>query len=163
MSTGKIVAGVLLGAGAIATAVHFTRWKNVSAFDDLIKKHAQANGIEPSLVKAVIATESGFDPAASRFEPHLNDSSFGLMQVLTHTAGDVGVSADELKTPEGGIIAGTRYLRIMFKTFNGDEAKAIMAYNAGPGRIGSGHSNWPYWYRVKFNQLALELAGKGIA
>lgn len=152
----------IMGLGAIATAARYATWHNVDAFDAEIKATADRFGLLPDLVKGIVATESSFNPDATRPEPQINDASYGLMQVLTGTAAQMGYSKDQLQTVQGGLDAGCQYLRHMFDMFNGDEAKAIQAYNEGPGNVEKGRTDWKYFFTVKFHQLALEAAGKGI-
>src|SRR5687768_17085793 len=57
-----------------------------SQFDSLIAQHAEANGLSPVLVRAVIETESAFNPrAVSRV------GAMGLMQLMPGTARELGV------------------------------------------------------------------------
>ena len=60
-------------------------------FDTLVYAEAARRGLDPLLIKAVIATESSFNPQALRPEPQINDASRGLMQILYGTAKMMGV------------------------------------------------------------------------
>jgi hypothetical protein len=100
---------------------------------------ASSKGLDPVLVCAVIAQESAWDPRAYRFEPHINEASYGLMQVLESTARWMGLTGDveRLYDPETGITVGCDYLvwlRNFYKN-DGDVRKMLGGYNAGP-------SNW---------------------
>jgi len=115
-----------------------TRWKRENDFDAIIKSVALKHNVEPALIKAVIARESGFKPGASRSEPQLHDASAGLMQILYSTAksqgytGPFGSMTDNtgLFDPAINIEYGTRYLRTcLYKT--GGRANAISMYNGG--------------------------------
>jgi len=98
-----------------------------SGFDPLIAREAQQVGVEPALVKAVIAAESAFDPrAVSR------KGARGLMQLMPATARDLGVR-DSFE-PAQNIRGGTRYLRRMLDRY-GDVRRALAAYNAGPTAV----------------------------
>lgn len=96
-------------------------------YDHLILQVASQYEVEPGLVKAVIAAESNFRPhAVSRV------GAQGLMQLMPATAADLGV-----ERPFGvveNIDGGVRYLRAMLDRF-GDVARALAAYNAGPGAV----------------------------
>ena len=59
---------------------------NEDLFDELIWSHGQGANVDPLLIKAIIAQESGFRPQAQRAEPRINDASRGLMQILYATA-----------------------------------------------------------------------------
>lgn len=152
----------ILGLTGLATAARFAIWPNIDKYDAEIKAAADKYGILPDLVKAMVATESAFKPDAVRQEPQIHDASYGLLQVLTGTAADLGYSQADLQTVQGGLDAGCKYLAHLFAEFNGDEAKAIQAYNEGPGNVRAGHHDWGYWFRVKFHQLALEASGHGV-
>jgi soluble lytic murein transglycosylase-like protein len=97
-------------------------------FAGLIAEASAKYGVDGSLIEAVIATESGFRPLA---ESHAGAK--GLMQLMDGTARGLGVtdSFDPVQNIEGG----TRYLSLMLRKYDGNEAVALAAYNAGPGRI----------------------------
>lgn len=96
-------------------------------FDGLIARTARSYGVEPALVKAVIAAESGFDvDAVSRV------GAQGLMQLMPATARELGVRAP--LRPHDNVQGGVLYLRQMLDRF-GDVSLALAAYNAGPGAV----------------------------
>ncbi|MFF2886785.1 lytic transglycosylase domain-containing protein [Paenibacillus sp. NPDC057967] len=99
-----------------------------SPFAGLIQHASAKYGVDPSLIQAVIATESGFNPIAQS-----HAGAKGLMQLMDGTARGLGVtdSFDPVQNIEGG----TRYLAMLLRKYGGDEAVALAAYNAGPGRI----------------------------
>ena len=105
-------------------------------YDHLILEVAALHGVEPGLVKAVIAAESNFKPqAVSRV------GAQGLMQLMPATAAELGVDR-----PFGvveNIDGGVRYLRAMLDRF-GDVARALAAYNAGPGAVDRHRGVPPY-------------------
>ena len=51
-------------------------------YDDLITYHASANSVRPELVRAVIQTESAFNPRARS-----SKGAMGLMQLMTFIDG----------------------------------------------------------------------------
>ena len=119
-------------------------------FDDLIAEHAKANDLNPVLVRAVIETESAFNPRAiSRV------GAMGLMQLMPGTARDLGV-VDPFD-PEDNIRGGTKYLRSLLDRFDGNVEHALAAYNAGPGAVEKYDGVPPYRetrnYVAKINRI----------
>ncbi|MEO5672482.1 MAG: lytic transglycosylase domain-containing protein [Ramlibacter sp.] len=102
-----------------------------------LREASRAQDIDYDLLKALIATESGFDPRA--VSPK---GAVGLMQVMPATAERYGVTADKLMAvdrkladPRTNIRAGTRYLRYLLDLFPGNLELALAAYNAGEGAV----------------------------
>jgi soluble lytic murein transglycosylase-like protein len=92
--------------------------------DRIVREAAERHNVDPALVKAVITTESGWNPqAVSR------KGAVGLMQLIPTTAQRFGVnnSFDPAQNVEGG----TSYLRTLLDRYNGDLPKSLAAYNAG--------------------------------
>lgn len=108
------------------------------SLDNLIVQISNKHGVDPALTKAVISTESSFDVNARRYEPHLKDSSLGLMQLLTKTAKWMlkksDLSESELLRPDVNIEAGVRYLKYQLNRYKNNIKHAILSYNAGSVR-----------------------------
>ena len=92
--------------------------------DRIVREAAERNNLDPALVKAVISTESGWNPKAIS-----RKGAVGLMQLIPGTAQRYGVnnSFDPAQNIEGG----TRYLKSLLVRYNGDLTKSLAAYNAG--------------------------------
>jgi len=115
---------------------------NIARYEPLILANASAYAIDPALVKAVIAVESAFDPAAVS-----DKGALGLMQVMAGTGARYGVTADarrsieqKLLDPSTNVRIGARYLRDLLVLYGGDVSLALAAYNAGEGAV-SRHAN----------------------
>lgn len=89
-----------------------------------VKRLAPRYGLDPALVLAVIAVESGFQ--ADAVSPK---NAKGLMQLIPETATRFGV-VDSFD-PEDNLQGGMRYLSSLLQTFGGDMTLATAAYNAG--------------------------------
>ncbi len=96
--------------------------------DGIVRREAARCGVDPALVRAVIANESGFNPGATS-----PCGAQGLMQLMPDTARGLGVS--DAYDPAQNVAGGTRYLRGLLDRFGGDASLAVAAYNAGPGAV----------------------------
>jgi hypothetical protein len=126
----------------------FEQSKTYKAVKPLLREASKTHGIDYSLLKAVITTESGFNPNA--VSPK---GAVGLMQLIPPTARRYGVTAGKgssiakkLTDPKTNIKAGARYLADLIKMFPGRLELALAAYNAGEGavqRAGNKIPNYP--------------------
>ena len=95
-------------------------------FADIVDAAARRHGVDPDLVHAVIAVESGY--RASVQSPA---GAQGLMQLMPGTQRDLGVA--DAFDPRQNIDAGVAYLRRLTDEFG--TVLALAAYNAGPGAV----------------------------
>lgn len=98
---------------------------------------ARAHGVDPRLVAAVARRESAFDANAVS-----QKGACGVMQLMPATARYLGVQ--NVFDARENIFAGTRYLRTLLDTFNGDLDLVLAAYNAGPGAVEKHRGVPPY-------------------
>lgn len=99
-------------------------------FGDAIRWAADRHGVDGLLVASVVEAESSFDPlAVSR------KGAVGLMQLMPTTAALIGDDTSQLTEPYRNLDLGTRYLGQLLNRYEGDLAKALAAYNAGPGNV----------------------------
>jgi soluble lytic murein transglycosylase len=93
---------------------------------------AEAAGIDPLLLLALVREESRYDAQAVSWA-----RAVGLAQLLPSTARamarDRSMTAQALTDPATNLRLGARYLRIQLDRFRGDVRLALAAYNAGPG------------------------------
>ncbi|MCE5194274.1 MAG: lytic transglycosylase domain-containing protein [Nitrospiraceae bacterium] len=98
------------------------------AYSQIAEEKAKENNLDPSLVHAVIKTESNWNhQAVSR------KGAMGLMQLMPNTANAMKVKNPF--DPEENIQGGTKYLRYLVERFNGNLTLALAAYNAGPTTV----------------------------
>ncbi len=95
-----------------------------SRYASHVRAAAQANGVEPPLISAVISAESGYNASAQS-----SKGAGGWMQRRPETAKRYRVT-DRLD-PAQNIHGGTRYLRDLLRLFNNDLKLVLAAYNAG--------------------------------
>ena len=110
---------------------------NLKKYEPLVRQAAAEFSLDPALLKAVMAAESGFNPMA--VSPR---GAIGLMQITPETAHRYGVQGDDKKTlmekltdPKINIRLGARYLRDLMKMFPNEQHLALASYNAGEGSV----------------------------
>jgi hypothetical protein len=99
-----------------------------------VVEESLAAGLDPLLAAAIIDVESGYDTRARSWI-----GARGLMQLLPETmaqeAARNGMAAGDPDDPVANVRLGIRYFRRLLDLFEREE-NALMAYNAGPNRIG---------------------------
>jgi soluble lytic murein transglycosylase len=127
-----LVLGVLVASGAFDHAL-----KELTLplqHEDVIRQQASEKGVDAALIAAVIYAESKFRDQES------SAGARGLMQITPEAAkfiekqsGGTTFKLEDLSDPEINIRYGTFLLRELLDRYEGDEAAALAAYNAGPG------------------------------
>jgi soluble lytic murein transglycosylase-like protein len=117
-----------IGTKARAVMPHQNAAATRSRFDAHIREASRLYHRPEALIRAVIKVESNFDPRAVS---HAN--AHGLMQMLPATAERMMVT--DIFDPRQNILGGTRYLRVLANTFNGNLQLTIAGYNAGEGAV----------------------------
>lgn len=98
-----------------------------ASLDELVKRASAATGVDSSLIRGVIQTESAGNPKA--VSPK---GAIGLMQLMPATAAELGVDP---RDPSQNVLGGARYLASLLKRYDGNEKLALAGYNAGPGAV----------------------------
>jgi peptidoglycan lytic transglycosylase len=102
--------------------------------EDVIRQQAEEKEVDAALIAAVIYSESKFRDQTS------SAGARGLMQITPEAAehiekqsGGSTFELSDLADPELNIRYGTFLLHELLERYDGDEAAALAAYNAGPG------------------------------
>ncbi|HSS40957.1 MAG TPA: lytic transglycosylase domain-containing protein [Solirubrobacterales bacterium] len=102
--------------------------------EDVIRQQADEKGVDAALIAAVIYSESKFRDQTS------SAGARGLMQITPEAAETIARNSNattfelkDLGDPEINIRYGTFLLAEFLDRYDGDEAAALAAYNAGPG------------------------------
>lgn len=125
---GVNISGEISGSAEIGSGSTGTDETKPTDYEDLIQSASTKYGIPVDLIKAVIDTESSFNPNVVS-----SAGAKGLMQLMDGTARGLGVSNPF--DPAQSIDGGVRYLSYQLKRFDGQEKMALAAYNAGPSRV----------------------------
>lgn len=120
-----------------ALARYLEQHPALKKYDAILKQAATDYSVEPALLKAVMAAESGFNPLA--VSPK---GAVGLMQIMPATAERYGLQGDAKKSveqkladPKTNIRLGARYLRDLHKMFPMQQHLVLASYNAGEGAV----------------------------
>jgi soluble lytic murein transglycosylase-like protein len=98
----------------------------------IVHEAADRHSVDPALVRAVIETESNWNPSAIS-----RKGAVGLMQLMPTTAQRFG--ANDFYTPQQNVEAGVTYLKTLLERYNGNLDLALAAYNAGEGAVDRAH------------------------
>jgi soluble lytic murein transglycosylase-like protein len=100
--------------------------------EKLVREAANRHRVDPALVRAVIETESNWNPKAWSHK-----GAGGLMQLIPTTAQRYG--AFDVFDPQQNIDAGVKHLKWLLERYNGNLDLALAAYNAGEGAVDRVH------------------------
>ncbi|MGO1856621.1 MAG: lytic transglycosylase domain-containing protein [Psychrobacter sp.] len=101
---------------------------NRNAYDNYIRASAARHGVDPALMKAMMHTESAFNPNARS-----PVGAQGLMQLMPATARRFKVSNPW--NPAENIEGSAKYIAWLMRRFNNNVEHAIAGYNAGEGNV----------------------------
>lgn len=97
-------------------------------FDAHVQEAAAIYQLPVALLRAVIRTESDFDPSVTSV-----DGAIGLTQLMPFTAKEMGVVLPF--DPRQNVLGGARYLRGLANLWKGNLVLTIASYNAGAGAV----------------------------
>jgi len=123
-----------------------------SVYGDLIASAAEAHGVNPILVQALVQVESNYQPRARSPK-----GAMGLMQIMPATAREYKVR--NAYDPKANIDAGIRKLKGLLEMYKSDVAMALAAYNAGEGAVQKYKGIPPYRETQNYVSRILAIAG----
>lgn len=101
---------------------------------ELADMYAEQYGLDPTVFRRMIMQESGFDPEAR----NERSGALGIAQIMEDSGRQPGYGVDPIEDrldPEESLRFGAQYLRAMLDRYDGDYARALAAYNAGPTTV----------------------------
>jgi soluble lytic murein transglycosylase-like protein len=119
-------------------------------YDAFIQEAADLYKIPVALIRAVIKSESDYDPrVVSAMDAK------GLMQLMPAVEAEMGVT--NVFDPRDNILGGTRLLRVLANRYDGDLVLTIAAYHAGMGSIAKyGNTVPPYEHTRQYLKTVLD-------
>jgi soluble lytic murein transglycosylase-like protein len=121
-------------------------------YGEIISSMAEAHGVDPLLVRALIQVESNYKPRARSPK-----GAMGLMQIMPATARVYNVRNPF--DPKANIEAGIKHLKSLIDRFGGGVELALAAYNAGEGAVSKFNGVPPYRETKSYVSRILALAG----
>jgi soluble lytic murein transglycosylase len=106
-------------------------------YQDVFRREAAEDGVDPYLTAALARQESAFVP-----DVHSSANAIGLMQLIASTAAQVartagpeGFKEEMLEIPDVNVHLGTVHLKELLEKYDGDITRFLAAYNAGAQRV----------------------------
>ena len=118
-------------------------------YNELIAWLAEAHGVDPNLVRALIQVESGYRPRAKSPK-----GAMGLMQLMPSTAREYNVRNPY--DPRANVAAGVKHLKALIDRWGVE--LALAAYNAGEGAVKKFNGIPPYRETRNYVTRILSLA-----
>ena len=104
------------------------QYANKAKYDEMVARHARANGVPETLVHRVIVRES-------KYQPHLigRGGAMGMMQIKLPTARGMGYtgSAEGLLDAETNMTYAVKYLADAYRVAGGDHDRSVSYYARG--------------------------------
>src|SRR5216683_4715739 len=96
--------------------------------EKIVREASDRHRVDPALVRAVIETESNWNPKAYS---HKGAGGFFFLQAKD----GIRDGAYDVFDPQQNIDAGVRHLKMLLQRYNGNLDLALAAYNAGEGAV----------------------------
>jgi soluble lytic murein transglycosylase-like protein len=126
----------------------------ITPYTDLIVNTAQAYGVDPILVQALVQVESNYQPRARS-----SKGAVGLMQLMPSVVKEYGVR--NAYDPKANVEAGVQKLKALLEKYGTEGVNlALAAYNAGEGAVARFNGIPPYRETQSYVTRILALAGR---
>ncbi|MBM3986483.1 MAG: lytic transglycosylase domain-containing protein [Planctomycetes bacterium] len=136
-------------------------YRRVEGYGELIRAAAAEFGLDPNLLAGVALAESSGRPEAVS-----EAGALGMFQLMLPTAREraalLGLREPEredlLADPALNARLSAHYLRWLARRYDGDFEAALVAYNAGPGRLDGWirrHGSYPAWRSESVGESAV--------
>lgn len=149
---GTLVVAAWFSVARVAPAVNAANgYRRVEGHAPVIRAAAREARVDPNLLAGIALAES-----SGRVDAVSSAGALGMFQLMLPTARErarkLGLrepSREELLTDAAlNARLGAAYLRWLLERYGGDPEKALVAYNAGPGRLDGWireHGDYPSW------------------
>jgi soluble lytic murein transglycosylase-like protein len=117
-----------LGVGANGPSAHSGASPELAELREMVRRISTEQGLDPSLVDAVVRVESAYNPRAVSHK-----GALGLMQLMPDTARRLEV--EDPFDPEQNLRGGMREFSRLIDRYSGSLQLALAAYNAGEGAV----------------------------
>ena len=125
----------------------------LTPYTDLIVNTAQAYGVDPILVEALVQVESNYEPRARS-----SKGAMGLMQLMPSVVKEYRVR--NAYDPKANVEAGVQKLKSLLEKYGAEGVNlALAAYNAGEGAVAKFNGVPPYRETQSYVTRILALAG----
>jgi soluble lytic murein transglycosylase-like protein len=113
---------------AVALLWPATAFAQRSQYEEMVARHAKANGVPATLVHRVIMRESRYNAALVG-----HGGTIGLMQIKLATARGLGYTGttEGLRDPDTNLTYAVKYLAGAYRAADGDHDKAVGYYASG--------------------------------
>lgn len=139
LAVGVVIVAAIGGGAAWVVSEEpewYQRARYPLRYESIVRAHARNYDLQPTLLAAVIYTESKFDADARS-----TAGAVGLMQLLPDTARGIATRTggsrfvvSDLVDPELNVRYGSWYLRNLLNRYD-DVETALAAYHAGQGNV----------------------------
>ena len=124
----SFTSGIASGINTFTQKVDSAALVTTEELNSYFKEASATYGVDEKLLRSIARTESNFNPSATS-----HAGAMGIMQMMPGTAAECGVT--DPYDARQSIMGGAMYFSKLLNKYNGNNALALAAYNAGPGNV----------------------------